>query len=43
MIHVLDLMTLYFNNLNHIKFTSISDLEGYFIFFKLLKYNALFN
>ena len=30
MIHLFDLMTLYFNNLNHVKFTFILDLKEYY-------------
>ena len=37
MIHLLDLMTSCFNNLNHVKSTSILDLKGYLNIFQIIK------
>ena len=37
MIHLLDFMTSCFNNLNHVKFTSIQYLKGYFNIFQIIK------
>ena len=37
MIHLLDLMTSRFNNLNHVKSTSIPYLKGYFNIFQIIK------
>ena len=37
MIHLLDLMTSYFNNLNHVKSTSILDLKRHLNIFQIIK------
>ena len=37
MIHLIDLMTRCFNNLNHVKSTSILDLKGYPNIFQIIK------
>ena len=37
MIHLLNLMTSRFNNLNHVKSTSIPYLKGYFNIFQIIK------
>ena len=37
MIYLLDLMALCFNNLNHVKSTSILDLKAYLNIFQIIK------